>query len=143
MSAEGQHLVGKVGLDAVRANGLSPDYIGGMTMGADPVSYAIAHQSWSDGPPIDAFSVRKAAKEHGTGRRIEGGLPEGAKVVLVEDSMTSGGSAVRALEALISHPAEVLAVLTVVDREEGAQALFDERGLPLIVLFTAAELLAD
>ena len=143
MSAEGQFLVGKVGLQAVRDAGHAPTHIGGLTMGADPVSYAIAHESWMDGRPIDAFSVRKSTKEHGTGQRIEGGLPRDASVVLVEDSMTSGGSALKALDALREHGVDVLAVLTVVDREEGARQRFDELELPLIALFTGNELLED
>lgn len=142
MAAEGQYLIGKVGLGTLRASGLAPTHVGGMTMGADPVSYAIAHESWTDGPPMDAFSVRKTAKDHGTGRQIEGGLPSGARVVLVEDSITSGGSALRALDALEAHGAEVLAALVVVDRQEGGAEALGTRGVKLLSLFTAEDLLA-
>lgn len=141
MSAEGQSLVGSVALEAVREAAPDADWIGGLTMGADPISYAVAHRSWLEGDPLDAFSVRKEAKEHGTGRRIEGGLPPHARVVVVEDSMTSGSSAMRAVDAVRDHGARVLAVLTLVDREEGGGDLIRDAGLPLVRLFTAHELL--
>ena len=90
-------------------------------MGADPVAFAIAHRSWLDGHPLDAFSVRKKAKEHGTGQRIEGGLPEGAACLVIEDSMTTGSSALKAVAAIREHGAIVVGVLTLVDREEGGR----------------------
>lgn len=149
MSAEGQLLTGKLGLEALIANGLEPTHIGGLTMGADPVAYAIAHTSAavqdveaSAGyPMINAFSVRKQAKEHGTGRRVEGADLDGAKVVIVEDSTTTGGSALRAIEAVQEVGAEVIAVLTVVDREEGAKEKLVDAGYPFFALFTATDLL--
>ena len=100
MSAEGQHLTGAVCWDALQASGLEPTHVGGLTMGADPVTYALARESFERGHPLDGFSVRKKAKEHGTGQRIEGGLPEGARCLVIEDSMTTGGSALKAIEAL-------------------------------------------
>jgi len=141
MCAEGQMLVGRVAYDAIRAAGLDVSHVGGLTMGADPVSYAIAHQSWLEGQPLDAFSVRKKAKEHGTGQRVEGGLPVGARCVVVEDSMTTGSSAVAAVEALADHGAIVVAVLTLVDRMEGGRERLAEVGLPLLAVFGGPELL--
>lgn len=141
MAAEGQVLTGRVCLDALEAAGVDATHVGGLTMGADPVAYAIARESFLRGRPIDAFSVRKQAKEYGTGQRIEGGLPEGARCIVVEDSMTSGGSALKAIEAVLSHPAEVVAVLTLVDREEGGRQRLDEAGYPLLAVYTGAELL--
>lgn len=143
MSAEGQFLTGRVALDALWAEGLWPTWVGGLTMGADPVSYSLARASWESGHPIDAFSVRKQAKEHGTGQLIEGGLPEGAEVVVVEDSMTSGSSALKAIQAVEAAGAKVLAVLTVVDREEGGRERLAEAGYKLVALYTASELLAE
>lgn len=133
-------LVGRLAFDLIRESGLEPTHVGGMTMGADPVSYAIAHRSFLDGQPLDAFSVRKKAKEHGTGQRIEGGLPADARVVLVEDTVTSGGSALAAMDAVTEHGATVVAVLTVVDREEGGRERIEERGVPLLALFGGSEL---
>jgi orotate phosphoribosyltransferase len=140
-SAEGQFLVGAEGYRVLAERGLLPEWIGGLTMGADPVACAVAHQSWMEGNPIHAFSVRKEAKAHGTGSQIEGGLPPGARVVVVEDSLTTGGSALKAIEALKSHGCEILCVLAVVDREAGGEARLAEAGIPLVRLYTAAELL--
>ncbi len=141
-SAEGQFLVGHEALRAIRDAGLRPSWIGGLTMGADPVAYAVAHRSWIEGDPIDAFSVRKEAKAHGAGSRIEGGLPPDAPVVVVEDTLTTGGSALRAAEALEAHGARILAVLSVVDRESGGSEALAAAGYPLLRLYTATELLA-
>lgn len=140
MCAEGQMLVGRVGFDRIRESGLDPTHVGGLTMGADPVSYAIAHRSFLDGRPIDAFSVRKKAKEHGTGQRVEGGLPTNARVVVIEDAVTSGGSALAAMDAVEEHGATVVGVLTLVDREEGGRERIEARGVPLLTVFTGAEL---
>jgi orotate phosphoribosyltransferase len=141
MCAEGQALVGRVGFALLRERALDVTHVGGLTMGADPVAYAIAHRSWLEGHPLDAFSIRKKAKEHGTGQRIEGGVPPGARCVVVEDSMTTGGSALAAVEALRELGAPVVAVLTVVDRMEGGRERLLEHGLPLLSLFTGPELL--
>lgn len=134
-------LVGRVAFEAVEGSGLDPTHVGGLTMGADPVSYAIAHRSWLEGRPLDAFSVRKKAKEHGTGQRIEGGLPSSARCLVVEDSMTTGGSALEAVRALEDHGATVVGVLTVVDREEGGRERVEDAGFPLVALYTGQELL--
>ena len=141
MSAEGQVLVGKLGRARVGQRSLGITHVGGLTMGADPVAYAIAHSSWLDGHPVDAFSVRKKEKEHGLGQRIEGGLPSDAHCLVVEDVMTSGGSAMQAITAVRAHGATVAAVFTVVDREEGAAALMEAEGVPVFTLFTGRELL--
>ncbi|MEO6056357.1 MAG: orotate phosphoribosyltransferase, partial [Gemmatimonadales bacterium] len=100
MSAEGQVLIGRMGLAAIRSAGWRPEAIGGLTMGADPVAYAIAAASWGTDRALDAFSVRKEAKAHGTGKLIEGNFREGDEVVVVEDVITSGGSAQRAIAAV-------------------------------------------
>jgi orotate phosphoribosyltransferase len=142
MSAEGQSLVGILGYQRLRELVPTVRWVGGLTLGADPISNAIAHQSWQEGDPIDAFTVRKAAKDHGTGRRIEGGLPPGAPVLVVEDTLTSGASALEAVSALRFHGADVKGVLALVDREAGGVDALQEAGLRVSVIFTAAELLA-
>ena len=142
MSAEGQFLVGKLGWQLLCDRAPDVSHIGGLTMGADPVAYAIAHRSWQERRPVDAFSVRKQAKDHGMAQRIEGGLPEHACCVVVEDSMTTGKSALEAVAAVRAHGATVVAVLTVVDREEGAAALLAPERVPVLSLFTGLELLS-
>lgn len=141
MSGQGQRLIGRLGLAAIDAAGWRPSVIGGLTLGADPVAYAIAHAAALAGRELDGFTVRKGAKEHGTGRRIEGGFHEGAEVVVVEDVVTSGGSALQAAEVVEGTGGRVLGVLTVVDREQGGRERIEEAGYGLVSLFTAAELL--
>ena len=121
MSAAGMVLIGQLGLEAIRAAGWPADAIGGLTMGADPVAYAIAAASAHAGTPIDAFSVRKEAKGHGTGQQIEGNFRAGARVVVVEDVITSGGSAEKAIAAVTAAGGQVVGVLAVVDREQGGR----------------------
>lgn len=141
MHAEGQALVGQVGLDRLERAELWPERIGGMTMGADPISYAVAGESWRrGGEPIHAFSVRKEAKDHGRGRRIEGCFGEGPRVVVAEDVITTGGSALDACRAVESAGGQVLAVLVLVDREEGGRRTLEEEGVPVLPLYTAGEL---
>lgn len=119
MSAAGLDLIGKLGLAALEAKGWHPDVVGGLTLGADPVSYAVAMASAGRARPIDAFTVRKQPKDHGTGRLIEGSFYEGAAVVVIEDVITSGGSAIKAIETVARAGGKVLGVLAVVDRQAG------------------------
>ncbi len=142
MTAEGQHLTGKVGYDLIAEAGWDVTHVGGLTLGADPVTYAIVHHSRGCERVLDGFTVRKEAKGHGTGRAIEGGLPEDASVVIIEDAVTSGVSALKAIEAVLAHGAHVRGVLCIVDREEGGKAKLDELGLPLVAVFTGSELVA-
>lgn len=141
MSAEGQALIGQVALDVIRAAAPGTQWVGGLTLGSDPIAYAVAHRSWLSGDPVDAFTIRKAPKDHGTGRRIEGGLPADARVFVVEDTLTSGRSALEAVSVLEEFGATVLGVLVLVDREEGGRAAIEARGYETSALFTASELL--
>ncbi|MEP6571234.1 MAG: orotate phosphoribosyltransferase [Gemmatimonadota bacterium] len=140
MSAEGLALIGRMGLAAIRQEGWLPRSVGGLTMGADPVAYAVAVASTREGPILEAFSVRKEAKAHGTGRRIEGNFQSGDAVVVVEDVITSGGSAHSAIEAIRAEGGRVLGVLAVVDREEGGKKSLQDAGVPVAVLTTATRL---
>src|SRR5207249_1368684 len=101
--------------------GMKPDAVGGLTLGADPIAVAVAIQSWQAGRPIPAFIVRKATKEHGTGRRIEGWLPEGGSALIVEDVVTTGGSALEAIAAVKEAGVRIEGVVGIIDREEGGQ----------------------
>jgi len=140
MSGEGLVLVGIVGLERLGARGWQPQLVGGLTLGADPVAYAIAVAARARGVALDAFTVRKQPKDHGTGRRIEGCFVPGARVVVVEDVLTTGRSALEALAAVEGEGGHVLGVLTVVDREEGGRAALQQAGYQVEALVTAQEL---
>ena len=139
--AEGQHLVGTLALEAIRGAGLAPDAVGGLTMGADPVAYAIAHASHHQPPAVHAFSVRKEPKAHGTGKRVEGCFAAGQRVVVVEDVITSGKSALQACDAVEAEGGVVIGVMALVDREGGGREAIESRGYPVHVLYQVGELL--
>ena len=111
-------------------------------MGADPIAYAIAAASVDTELPLDAFSVRKEAKRHGTGRRIEGNFAAGAKVVIIEDVITSGGSALNAISAVRGEGGEVLGLLALVDRDAGGTQRIEAANVAVHCLVTAQELIA-
>jgi orotate phosphoribosyltransferase len=140
MSAEGIVLIGRMGWAAIQSSGWQPAAVGGLTMGADPVAYAIAAASFGSRHAVDAFSVRKEAKGHGTGRLIEGNFKAGARVVIVEDVITTGDSAQRAIQAVEESGGSVVGVLAVVDRQEGGRRALEQRGHPVVALTTAREL---
>lgn len=142
MSPDGLALVGPLALAALHDADWRVDAIGGLTLGADPVSYAIAYASALAGAPLRAFTVRKEAKAHGTGRLIEGPFRSGDRVAVVEDVITTGGSALRAAEAVRAAGGEVAGVLAVVDREEGGRETLDRAGLPVLALARAADIVA-
>ena len=114
---------------------------GGLTLGADPLAAVLAALSSEWGQPLPAFLVRKAAKGHGTGSRIEGGLEAGTPVALLEDVVTSGGSALDAAAAVRELGCPIVGVWAVVDREQGGRAALAAEGLALSALFTGRELL--
>lgn len=142
MSPEGLATIGPLALAQFRLAGLHPDSVGGLTLGADPISYAIALVSAQAGDPIRAFTVRKEAKAHGTGRLIEGPFRPGDRVVVIEDVITTGGSAQRAIAAVRQADATVIGVLAVVDREEGGREALVAEDVPVLVLTSLSELLA-
>jgi orotate phosphoribosyltransferase len=116
-------------LDMLDAAGITDfEAAGGLTMGADPVGTAIMHQAAARGRKIDAFVVRKQAKEHGMGRQVEGPDVKGRKVIVVEDTSTTGGSPLTAAKALEAAGAIIVAVATVVDRDTGAQKIIEDAG---------------
>jgi orotate phosphoribosyltransferase len=140
MSAEGMTLIGRMGWQAIQNAGWRAAAIGGLTMGADPVAYAIAAASFGSPRPVDAFSVRKELKGHGTGRLIEGNFKPGDAVVVVEDVITSGNSARKALAAVAEAGGKVLGILAVVDREEGGRAALESEGHSVVTLTAASDL---
>lgn len=118
--------IGRLVLDLVRD--LEVDAVGGLTLGADPIANAVLHASVATGTPVDAFVVRKEPKDHGRGRQIEGAEVAGKRVVIVEDTSTTGGSPLKAAEVVRDAGGDVVAVVTVVDRKTGAQAAVEAAG---------------
>ena len=116
--------------------------VGGLTLGADPISYAIAYASAETTTPLRAFTVRKEAKAHGTGRLIEGPFQAGDRVAIIEDVITTGGSALRAVEAVRAAGGTVAGVLALVDREEGGRDALVGAGLPVVALARASDIVA-
>src|SRR6516162_11856825 len=105
-------------LALIRERGIKADAIGGLTLGADPIVCPVAALSHAEGPALRAFIVRKEAKEHGTGRRIEGNLPERSRVIVVDDVVTTAGSTLKAIEAAEEEGHTVVAVICLVDRDQ-------------------------
>jgi orotate phosphoribosyltransferase len=144
MSPDGLALIGPLALAVLRDAGWAVDSVGGLTLGADPVSYAISYASAlaGDAPPLRAFTVRKEAKTHGTGRLVEGPFQTGDRVAIVEDVITTGGSALRAVEAVRAAGGIVAGVIALVDREEGGREAIEAAGLPVIALVRAQDVVA-
>jgi orotate phosphoribosyltransferase len=127
LDATGARLVGEVFLQVIREQQWQPRAIGGLTMGADPIAVSVAIASGS----IDAFLVRKAEKQHGTGQRIEGFREKGAKVVIVDDVCTTGASTIQAIEAAREFGFEVIGVMCLVERTEaGGRAHVEAAAAP-------------
>ncbi|WP_405012417.1 orotate phosphoribosyltransferase [Kitasatospora sp. NBC_01539] len=129
-------LVGRVMLDATAE--LDYDAVGGLTLGADPVAAAMLHAAAARGRTLDAFVVRKAGKAHGLQRRIEGPDVKGRRVLAVEDTSTTGGSVLTAVEALREAGAEVVGVAVIVER--GAAPAIEAAGLPYVTAYTLDDL---
>ncbi len=133
-------LIGQLGLAIIRQKGWNASLVGGLTLGADPVAYAIALASRRAPPTIDAFTVRKEAKGHGTARLIEGCFERESRVVIVEDVFTTGASALRAADAVVAAGGVVAGVIGIIDREEGGLSAIRKTGLPAEALVTIREL---
>ncbi|HEY8831587.1 MAG TPA: orotate phosphoribosyltransferase [Gemmatimonadaceae bacterium] len=142
MSPEGLALIGPLALAALRKTGWRIDAVGGLTLGADPISYAISYASAASDHPLRAFTVRKEAKTHGTGKLLEGPVRAGDHVAIIEDVITTGGSALRAIDAVRSAKAIVTGVLALVDREEGGRQAIEMAGMSVITLATATQIIA-
>lgn len=136
LDAAAAPLVGQAMLDATGY--LEYDAVGGLTLGADPVATAMMHVAAQQGRHLDAFVVRKAEKEHGLQRRVEGPDVAGKRVLAVEDTSTTGGSVLTAVEALREAGAEVVGVAVIVER--GARPKVEAAGLPYITVFELADL---
>lgn len=139
---EGAVLIGELIVALCKERGINPDGVGGLTLGADPLATAasmISHRLGLDWP---AYIVRKEPKSHGTSQYIEGteNLKKGARLLVLEDTSTTGGSALKAVERIEAEGYECAGVLTVVDREEGAAEVFSGKDYPFLSLFKLSEL---
>lgn len=139
--------IGELGWKAVRGkiaeSGLKIAAIGGMTLGADPISLAVGMASARQHPDeaLQVFTVRKEPKGHGQGRQIEGNFRSGDTVVVVDDVITTGGSTLKAIDAIEREGGKVAFALVLVDRQEGGREAIEARGVPVISLFTRRSLL--
>ena len=131
-------LVGRVMLELTQD--LEFDAVGGMTMGADPVAAAVLHAAAAQGRVLDAFVIRKEAKAHGLQRRVEGPDIAGRRVLVVEDTSTTGGTPIAALEAVREAGAVPVAVATIADRDTGAGAAIEAHGVPYRYAYSLTDL---
>ncbi|MEQ8823249.1 MAG: orotate phosphoribosyltransferase [Filomicrobium sp.] len=144
LDARGAFLIGLLILD--RIDEMQVSMVGGLEMGAVPLAAAVAAVSAAKGEPVSAFFVRKQAKEHGTQSLIEGLAKDetlaSRRVVILEDVTTTGGSALKAVEIARADGAEVVAVVTVLDRQEGAAAAFAKAGVRFVSLLTKSDIVS-
>ena len=142
LHAEGATLIGELLVDLIRERGWEPVGVGGMTLGADPLTTATGIAAYRAGIPWTGFIVRKEAKDHGTGKQVElaGDLDEGAAVVILDDTVTTGGSTLKAVRAMEKAGFKVLGAACVIDRNEGGREALAAEGVELIRIFTREEL---
>lgn len=136
--ADGARLVGEAVLDLIAPYDVQA--VGGMTLGADAIVASTVVVSDLKGEPLDGFIVRKEAKGHGLGKYLEGISPEGLRVAVVEDVVTTGGSALRAVERIREVGAKVVVAVTMVDREQGGAEAFAAAGIPLHAVATISQI---
>ena len=137
----GMYLVGHLMFDAIAD--LQPEGVGGLTFGADPIAMATAFASGLRGQPIQAFSIRKAKKDHGIARWIEGDLAAGARVVVIDDVATTGGSTIKAIERAREEGLDVVRAVVLVDRQEGGVENIRQHVADVRALITRDELMAN
>jgi orotate phosphoribosyltransferase len=138
LDARGARLIGAGMLELLRKD--TPQLVGGMAIGADPITAAILTLAGVEGLPLRGVMVRKEAKQHGTGKYVEGPFNAGEEVVIVEDVVTTGGSSLLAIERCEAAGLKVRRVLAIVDRLEGGREAFASRGYELTTLLTIRDL---
>lgn len=142
MSPDGLALIGPLGLLAIESAGWMVESVGGLTLGADPIACAVSYASASTSRPLRAFTVRKEPKAHGAGKLIEGPFRAGDRVAVIEDTITTGGSARKAIDAVRVGGGVVVGVLALVDREEGGRESLESDGVEVVSLVRASEIIA-
>ena len=140
LDAHGAMLVGRAILERLRSIGPLPAAVGGMSIGADPITSAVITMAGVEGLPLKGFMVRKEPKDHGTKKYVEGPVEPGQRVVIVEDVTTTGGSSLLAIDRVHEFGLVVERVVTVIDRLAGAKDAFAARGIPLESLVTIRDL---
>jgi len=138
LSGEAAPLVGRVMLELTAD--LEYDAVGGLTLGADPIAAAMLHAAAAQGRQLDAFVVRKAVKAHGMQRQVEGPEITGRRVLVVEDTTTTGASPLAALAAVRAAGATAVAVATIADRDTGADAIIEAEGVPYRFVYSLQDL---
>lgn len=147
LDPRGAWLVGRVLYDLICAEetrlGVRVQAVGGLTMGADPVALSVGMTSHQERPdrPFQVFSVRKTAKAHGQGRRIEGNFKAGDLAVVIDDVVTTGESTLQAIEAVLAEGGKIAFVAVLVDRQEGGRQRIEEKGYTVVAAVTRTELL--
>jgi orotate phosphoribosyltransferase len=147
LDPEGATLVGQVLFsviaDQISTTGVRVDAVGGLTMGADPISLAIGMRSFQQRPdaPLKCFVVRKEPKGHGQGKQIEGNFSSGDSVVVIDDVVTKGDSTLKAVEAVEKEGGKVAFVVVLVDRQQGGREKIEQRGYKVLSAFTRDDLL--
>jgi len=136
---EGMYLIGNLIFDMIK--NLDIKGIGGLTLGADPIAYAVAYTSYLKGKSIEAFIVRKTPKSHGTIQWIEGNIKKGDKVVIVDDVITTGKSTIEAITRSKEAGLEIVKVIALIDRQEGGREAVEALGYKLISIITRDEVM--
>ncbi len=141
LNPEGMYLIGALMYDMIKSRkSWKMKCIGGLTLGADAISNAIAFTSYLKDDPLESFVVRKEPKKHGTMLWVEGNVSEGDKVVIVEDVITTGGSTIKAIDRAKKCGLKVLGVIVLIDRQEGGRKAIEAKGVPVKVLLTREEI---
>lgn len=138
LDGESANVIAEGMLDLMKDN--LPDAVGGMAIGADPITASVITLAWQKNTPIKGFIVRKEAKEHGTGKVVEGPVEPGQSVVMVEDVVTTGGSSLRAIEHARAFGLKVDRIFAIVDRGQRSKAIFAEVDVEFQALLTTADL---
>jgi orotate phosphoribosyltransferase len=142
MSPEGLSLIGPLAIQMLKAARWELDSVGGLTLGADPIAYSISYASNFTPPLLRAFTIRKEAKTHGTSRLIEGSFLRGDRVVVVEDVITTGSSALKAVDAIKAAGGDIAGLFALVDREEGGREAIEAAGYRVISVTHRSELMS-
>jgi orotate phosphoribosyltransferase len=142
LNGEAMYLIGNIIYDIIRNRRSWPiTAAGGLTLGADPIANAVAYTSYLKGDPIEAFVVRKEPKKHGTMLWIEGNVKKGDRIVIIEDVITTGGSALKAIDRARKSGLKIEGVVVLVDRQEGGREAIESRRVPVETVFAREEIM--